>query len=140
MALTTAYSSGLLALTDGSVAFATDDCYAVLVNGYTFSAAHSTYADVSGSEITSTDYDPVALTSKTVEIDGSDVLYDCDNISYGDPVSIGPADGVVILQGTAATPQSTDAVLLYAPLNDLQSTDATFAINTPNGLYRIERA
>ena len=141
MATVTAYNSGLLTLANGGTAFATDACYAILVDGYTFSAAHTEYSNVSGAELsTAGDYDRVALAGKSVAVVSDKVVYDCNNISFGDPVSIGPADGVVILKGTAGSPASADPVLFYAPLTDVQSTDAVFAINTPDGLYEISIA
>jgi len=141
MATVTAFESGLLTLTDGSTAFATDACYAILVNGYVFNASHSDYSDVSGGELSTTgDYDRVALASKSVGVAGGKIVYDCADISFGDPVSIGPADGVVILKGTAGSPQSSDTLLFYAPLSDVESTDAVFSINSPNGLYEIDIA
>ena len=137
MALTTAYASGLLSLVDGTVDFETDGVYAVLLNGYTFSVAHNAYSDVSTDELTDTDYDPVALTGKSVALVGNDVLYDSDTISFGDPVSIGPADGIALIVGSAASPDAADQLLFYAPLNDVQSTDAVFQITTPEGIYQI---
>lgn len=137
----TAYNSGLLTLTDGSTAFASDACYAILVNGYTFSAAHTAYSDASASELsTAGDYDRVALASKSVAIDTGKIVYDCADISFGDPVSIGPADGIIILKGAAATPQASDPVLFYESLANVESTSSTFAINTTNGLYEISIA
>jgi hypothetical protein len=145
MATVTAYNSGLLTLTNGGTAFATDACYAILVNAYTFSDAHTAYSNVSSTELsTAGDYDRVALGSKTVAIvTGSPdkILYDCANISFGDPVSIGPADGIIILKGTAATPNSADPLLFYAPISPAAtSTTAAFSINTTNGLYEISIA
>ena len=142
MATVTAYNSGLLTLTNGGTAFAADACYAILVNAYTFSAAHSTYADVSATELsTAGDYDRVALTTKTVSVVTSDIVYNCGNISFGDPVSIGPADGIVILKGAAATPNAADPLLFYAPISPAAtSTEAVFSLNTTNGLYEISIA
>ena len=142
MATVTAYNSGLLTLTNGSTAFASDACYAILVNAYTFSAAHTEYSNVSSTELsTAGDYDRVALASKTVAIATDKILYDCANISFGDPVSIGPASGIVILKGTAATPNASDPLLFFAPLDPaVTSTTAAFSINTTNGLYEISIA
>ena len=145
MATVTAYNSGLLTLTNGGTAFATDACYAILVSGYTFSSAHTAYSDASASELaTAGDYDRVALASKTVAVVAGSpdkVVYDCDNISFGDPVSIGPADGIIVLKGTAATPDAGDPVLFYAPIDPaVTSTEAVFSINTTNGLYEISIA
>jgi hypothetical protein len=142
MATVTAYNSGLLTLTNGGTAFASDACYAILVNGYTFSAAHTAYSDASSSELsTSGDYDRVALAGKSVAVVSNKVVYDCNNISFGDPVSIGPASGIIILKGTAASPQAADPVLFYAPFSPtVTSTAAAFSVNTTNGLYEISIA
>ena len=138
MALTTAYNSGALSLADASTDFAADACYAILVNAYTFSAAHTAYSDVSATELsTAGDYAPVALAGKAVSIVSGKIRYNCNDIAFGDPVSIGPTDGIVILKGTAATPGASDALLFYAPLSDLQSTDAVFSVNVPAGLYEL---
>jgi len=134
-----AYKAGFLRLVNGTKTFATDGYYAILVDGYVFSDAHDAYSDISATELsTAGDYDRVALGSKTVAYSTDKVRYDCANISFGDPVSIGPADGIVILEGTAATPGASDVPVFYQDLNDLQSTDAVFSVNTPNGLYEIE--
>ena len=138
MALATAFNSGALALADASVDFASDACYAILVNGYTLNKAHTAYSDVSSSELsTAGDYAPVALAGKAVSIVSGKIRYNCNDIAFGDPVSIGPTDGLVILKGTAATPQAADPLLFYAPLSDLQSTDAVFSVNVPAGLYEL---
>jgi len=146
MGTVTAYNSGALELANGGTAFATDACYAILVNGYAVNVdTHTAYSDVSASELSTTgDYDRVALAGKSVAVvTGSPdkILYDCNNISFGDPVSIGPADGIVILKGTAASPVSTDPLLFYAPIDPAAtSTTAVFSINTTNGLYEISIA
>ena len=138
MALATGFNSGALALADASVDFAADACYAILVDGYTLDKAHTAYSDVSAAELSAAgDYDRVALAGKSVSIVGGKVRYNCNDISFGDPVSIGPTDGLVILKGTAATPQAADPLLFYAPLADLQSTDAVFSVNVPDGLYEL---
>lgn len=136
-----AYNSGLLTLCNGGTAFASDDCYMILVgSGYTFSAAHSTYANVSGEEIDDADYDPVALGSKSVTVESGNILYDCANVTFGDPVTIDAAGGMaIILKGTAASPQSTDPLLFAWELTGAgASTNSEFTVTTPNGLYEIE--
>lgn len=140
MALTTAYEPGFLSLVNGETAFATDDVYAILVSGYTFDAAHNAYSQISPDELPTgaeEDYEPAALAGKSVAVVEGKVVYDSNDISFGDPVSIGPADGIVLLRGTAASPQAADLPLFYAPLDNLQSIDAAFAVNTPNAIYEI---
>ena len=136
MGLTTAFNSGALAVANGSVNFASDACYAILVNGYELNKAHTAYSDVSAAELsTAGDYDRVALAGKAVSIVGGKVRYNCNDVAFGNPVSIGPADGIVFLKGAAATPGASDALLFYAPLSDVTSTNSQFSITVPNGLY-----
>lgn len=134
-----ATTAGLLALCDSTVDWASDGIYAVLLNGYSFSDAHDEYSDVSGDELAGGgDYAPVALGGKTVSIVGGKVRFDANDVSFGDPVDIGPADGVAYLVGNAASPQATDLLLFYEALSDLQSVNSEFVLGTPNGIYEID--
>lgn len=145
MGMSTAYNSGLLALASGGIVWETDGVYAVLVNGYTFNPGHTTYADVSSAELDDTgDYGPVDVTGKSVSIvaganeDPDVVRYDSDDVAFGDPVTIGPADGIVFIAGSGASPQPTDALIFFGALANTSSTSAVFSINTPTGVYEIE--
>jgi len=141
---TKAYNSARLALGNGSMDWDNDTFYAVLVAAaYTYSAAHSTYADVSGSEIADADYGPVALTGNTVAlVDTDDVLYDCDDISFGNPVTIDASGGhMVILKGSAAGPLAGDELVFARDMADPSaSTNSEFTVTTPSGIYRINAA
>lgn len=135
------YSQGLLELADGTLDWDGDSFYAVLVDSsYTYSAAHTTYADVSSDEITDEDYDPVAISGADVSLDSGDVLYDCDNISFGDPVTIDAASGsLIILAGDYSSPQAGDRLLFRLALSaGAASTNSEFTITTGDGVYRIE--
>lgn len=137
---TQAYTQGFLDLVDGSIAFANDSAYAILVgDGYSFSAAHTTYADVSTHEITDEDYEPQALSGKSVSLSGGDVVYDCSDISFGEEVEINAAGGaLIILAGAAASPSSSDRLLFHWALpSPGASLNAPFKVNTPSGLYKI---
>lgn len=140
---TTAYDTGLVQLA-GALDFVADACYCILVNGYTFSRAHTAYSDVSASELADVDYDPVALAGKTVTLvpevaatTRAAALLDCNDISFGAEVSIGPANGFIILKGSAAAPSAGDPLLFFGPLDDLESTNAVFTIRTTDGLYLV---
>ena len=141
---TKAYLTGQLELANGTTAWASTDMYAILVSSaYTFSAAHNTYSQVSGSEIADEDYAPVALSGKTVAlVDTDDVLYDCDNISFGDPVTIDASGGhMIILVGNAASPQAGDRLLFAREMADpSSSTNSEFTVTTPNGIKRLNAA
>jgi hypothetical protein len=136
-----AYNSGLLGLVNGSIAFASDDVYAVLLDdSYTPSLAHTAYSNVSGAEVGDADYDPVALSGKSVALNGSTVEFDSDDISYGTEVTIA-AQFIVFIKGTAASPQAADPLIWYANFGEMMaSTDAQFIVRTTNGIYEIAPA
>ena len=140
---TKAYNSARLALGNGSMDWDNDTFYAVLVAAaYTYSAAHITYADVSANVITDTDYAPVALTGNMVALIDTDVLYDCADISFGNPVTIDASGGhMVILKGSAAGPLAGDELAFARDMADPSaSTNSEFTVTTPNGIYRINAA
>lgn len=133
---TIAYNSGLLALTNGSVSFESDNVYAVLLgSGYTPNLAHDTYSDLTN-EVTDEDYDPVPLTNKSVSLSDDTVVYDADDVSFGSEVSIA-ARYIVFVVGDHAEPSAGDALLWYADLGEVASVDAPFVVRTTNGLYEI---
>ena len=138
---TKAYNSARLGLGNGSIDWDNDTFYAVLVAAaYTYSAAHSTYADVSANAITDADYGPVALTGNSVTlVDTDDVLYDCADISFGNPVTIDASGGhMVILKGSAAGPLAGDSLVFARDMADPSaSTNSEFTVATPSGIYRI---
>jgi len=138
---TKAYNSARLALGNGAMDWDNDTFYAVLVSAaYTFSAAHTTYADVFGSEIEDADYGPVALTGNSVALVATDdVLYDCDDISFGNPVTIDASGGhMIIIKGSAAGPIAGDSLVFARDMADPSaSTNSEFTVTTPSGIYRI---
>lgn len=135
------YTQARLELANGTVDWDAANLYAVLVSSaYVYSAAHSTYADVSASEIVDADYSPVDVAGATVAIvDTDDVLYDCNDISFGNPVTIDASGGhLIILVGDEAAPLSTDRLLFARDMADpSSSTNSEFTVTTPNGIYRI---
>lgn len=135
---TQVYTSGLLALADGSISFGNANVYAVLVTGYTFSAAHSTYSDISANEITDADYSPADVAGKSVAASGTNILYDSGDISFGTEVSIA-AEGVIFVVGDEAAPDAGDQLLFHWDFGGSQSsTDSQFQINTPAGIYELQ--
>lgn len=133
-----AYNSGLLALTDGSVAFASDDVYCVLLtSSYTPDPGHETYSDLTN-EVTDEDYEPADVGGKSVTLDDDTVVYDSDDISFGEEVSISGVRYAVFVVGDEASPQAADPLLWYVDFGqDVSSTDAAFILRTTNGLYQI---
>ena len=82
----TLYNTGKEALlTDnvGGIDWAADTIVAVLLsNVYTPALTHSTFADISATQIVDADYLPVSLAGKTSTRTGAVITFDCDNISY----------------------------------------------------------
>jgi hypothetical protein len=146
---TQTYNSGFLRLVDGTTAWGTvADVYAVLVSSaYTFSRAHSTYADVSTHVIVDVDYAPQDVPAtgspgRTVTLATNDVLFNCDDVTFGAEVTIdASAGGIIFLLGAEATPGASDPLLFYWGLpNPASSTAGTFTVRVPNGIIRITDA
>lgn len=134
------YNTAKRDLLNGTSTWHSGTFYAVLVSSaYTYSAAHTTYANVSGSEIADADYDPVVIASPTVTGTSGTVLFDCADIEFGSDVTIDASGGhLIILKGSAASPQSGDPVLFESTLPDpASSTNGIFTITVPNGLWSI---
>jgi len=138
---TKAYNAARLSLGNGVMDWDNGTFYAVLVSStYVYSAAHTTYADVSANVITDTDYAPVALTGNTVAlVETDDVLYDSADISFGNPVTIDASGGhMIILAGSSAAPAAGDLLVFAREMaSPSASTNSEFTVTTPNGIYRI---
>lgn len=99
--------------------------YAALIkNAHTPAATNTTYSTISAQICTSSSYAHVALASKTLTRSGLVETMDCADIDF----SSSGANTMVgrycyILEGTAASPQSTDAVIGYIDLNSGGSAD-----------------
>lgn len=131
-------------LTDNAnqITWATDTVVAVLLGtGYTPDAAHSTYADISAQVITDGDYAPAVVSGKTSTLTADKILWDCDNISFGDPVTL-TAKYVVLVKRAAGALAGTDRLIGYGDLNvgaglTASSTNSVFQVNTTNGLFDV---
>lgn len=135
------YNNARLIINNGVVAWASADLYAILVSSaYTYDATHTTYADVSASEISDTDYSPVDVANASISIvDTDDVLFDCDNISFGSEVTINASGGhMIILAGDEAAPAASDKLMFAVELADPTASSASeFTITTADGVYRV---
>ena len=127
----TLYESGHLGFWNGSIEFESGTVSAVLLSdAYTPSASHSTYADVSGSEIADADYSPQGVTGKTVTYAGG-VKVDSDDIQFGTEVSI-TAKYLVLVQQSGGSLASSDSLIGYVDLNtsgNLSSTNSVFSVS-----------
>jgi hypothetical protein len=136
----TFYNSGKLNSLNGSIDADADTLVMVLLaSGYTPNvAAHSTYADVSASEIGDADYSPQVISGAAFSESGGTVTFDSDDVSFGTSASI-EAKYAVVVRRNGASLASGDLLLGYVDLNTsggtVSSTNDNFAVNTPNGYY-----
>jgi len=133
------YSTGLEALANGTIDWANDPVYAILLGaGYTFDVAHDTYSDVSAEECTDGDYDPVAVTGRSIALVAGDIVYDSDDVSYGATVTIA-AQYIVFVAGDYSSPDAGDLLIGAADFGTLRSSLASnFAVTTANGVVKLE--
>ena len=140
------HDDGFLALQNGTVDWANDDIYAVLVthaHGTPDRATETEYSDISTDECSDLDYVRQAVGSKTITLNGTNIKFDCAKILFGESVQI-EARYLYFLVGTAATPASTDLILGHVDLTgdgDANSGGLEFSF-TPasSGLFYYGRS
>lgn len=125
-----------------AVNWAADTFRAVLLSAaYTPSTAHALFSDVSASEITDAGYVRATLANKTSVRTADKILWDCDNISFGTNVTLS-AKYCAIVHQAGGSLVSGDLLVGVIDLNVgaglvASSSNASFVINTPNGLFDI---
>lgn len=115
----------------------------LLDNAYTpDTAAHTVLGDVTGQEITDTDYARQTLANNTITQDGSGrTVFDADDVDFGNAVSIAARYMVIVLNTGVA---STSYLMGYVDLNDggtgnVSSTNSDFDVAfSANGIHRID--
>lgn len=142
----TLYNTGkesLLTDNANQIDWANDTVVAVLLGtGYTPSASHSTYADISANIIADGDYAPATVASKTSVLSAGKILWDCADISFGSSVSL-TAKYCVLVKRAGGTLAGTDRIIGYCDLDTtstsatVSSTNSTFQVNTTNGLFDV---
>lgn len=130
-----------------------DDHYAIIVTeGYEFDADHDTVADVVAFECGDADYDPQDLTGETDDISGDYVVYDCDDIDFGNPSAGDPVTltgaAIIIVMGTAGAKDNADVIVGWHPFIEATATtgvdvvvdNSPFKVKTTNGIARLYEA
>jgi hypothetical protein len=122
--------------------WASDTIVGVLVAAaHTPALTHSTYADISSNIITDAGYTPAVVSGKTSVRTADKVLWDCDNISFGDPVTL-TAKYMYLVKRAGGSLTGTDQLIGYVDLNvgaglSASSTNSVFRVNTPDGLFDL---
>lgn len=140
------YSTGKEALTAdnaNNINWASDTIVAVLLGtGYTPAITHSVYSDISTNIIADVGYAPAVVSGKTSVRTADKILWDCADISFGDPVTLS-AKWMVLVKRAAGALAGTDQLIGYVDLNTANgtavatSTNAIFQVNTTNGLFDL---
>lgn len=144
-----AYKNGVLGLADGSIQWSNAvNVAAVLLDGtYTKNLdTHSTYGDISASEVTDADYSPVAVTTRTVSLDAGNypVQYNSDQVDFGSSVTIA-AYYMVFVMGDPTNLLAGDRIVSIHTFNDdagvaqeVSSTNSDFKVNpSTNGWFGL---
>jgi hypothetical protein len=119
-----------------------DTIVGVLVTqAHTPALTHSTYADISANITADANYAPAVVTGKTCVRTADKILWDCDNVSFGDPVTI-TAKYLYWVKRAGGALTGTDQLIGYVDLNvgaglSGSSTNSLFRVNTPDGLFEI---
>lgn len=142
------HESGFLDLLSTSVDWGTTAYYAVLATTAETPnrATQIDYEDILNEHGATGNYDQVALafTGGSAVIDGTDILFKCDKISFGSNTTI-TARYLYILKGTAASPAASDLILGHVDLDgsgNISSVGAEFSFtpNATHGLFKISRS
>lgn len=142
------FDKALLAIANGTINLNTANLVMTLASpAYTPNkSTDDTYSDMSTHIIADADYAPQLLAGKTFTIpSGDEVLFDCNNVSFGNPVTISAKWAVVVVRAGGAL-AGTDLLLGFADLNTastgavLASTAGAYSVNTPNGLVGFNNA
>lgn len=117
-------------LNGGGISLAGDTIKAAILGaGYTPAKTHSTYADISGQEVTGTGYvaGGAALTNKTVTQDNTnfDAVFDADDPSWANSTITGR---YVALYKDTGTPSTSYLIALIDLGQSLSSSASTFSV------------
>lgn len=135
------YSTGLLAIANGTVSWTNSTIKALIVDsGYTFDKADEFVSDVSADEVTNatgTGYERKTLTNKTVTLATDIVTFDADNLTFTAVDTNETWDALIVYaEGTA---DANRRLLAYLPVDELV-TNGSDAVITITGIIAIDNA
>lgn len=124
----------------------TSDAYYAVLATDTETPARDTQIDYEDilAECADSDYDPVALVSKTVSVSGTAIQFDCAKITL---TAAGSITGryLYILKGTAASPTISDEIVGHIDLTgsgNISSVSGEFSFtpDVTDGLFEVARS
>jgi len=106
-------------------------------------ATENAYSAISANECSDVDYAQVALTGKTIAVEGDRVRFNCAKIDFGASVSIS-ARYLYLVFGTAGSLVAGDRILGHIDLTgtgNASSVSAEFSVTPPaTGLFEVLRS
>jgi hypothetical protein len=133
----------LLSDNAGHINWATDTIVAVLLGAsYSPLATHTQYSDVSSHVIADAGYAPVVVSGKTSTRSGDKILWDCDDVNFGNTVTFAAVKYMALFKRAGGALAASDQFIGYVDLNvgvglTVSSTNAIFKVNTPSGLFDV---
>ena len=137
----TIYSTGLLALANGTVSWLNSPIKALVVdNGYTFDKSDEFVSDVTGDEVTNdtgTGYERKTLTAKTVTLASDVVTYDADDLIYTAVETNETWDALIVY--AEGTSDANSLLLAYLDIDDLVTNGSDVTV-TITGILGIDNS
>lgn len=135
------YNSGLGAIVDGSVTWATATIKAIVVDStYTFDDNDQFVTDITGevTNATGTGYSRKTLTGKTVTVDQANdrVVFDASDVTYTEVETNETWDAVVLFQESGA--DATSKLICFIEIDDLVTNGSDASIVwASTGIFRL---
>ncbi|CTQ45764.1 hypothetical protein [Roseibium aggregatum] len=141
----TVVNDALERILNGTVDLDSDTFYAALITeAHTAAVTNSTWADISASHASGTNYSPVDQSLTVAEAAGV-VTVDSNDANFGNNVTV-EAKYCYILAGDEAAPAAGDAIIGYVDLDDssgtatISSTSGDFVVSwNASGLFTVQR-
>lgn len=137
--MATLYQQGLEDFIDGKIDLLNDTIkYALLGTGYTFSAAHEYWDDVSTNEVSSTNYTAggQALGGKTVTLVSGAVEFDANDLVWGG-VTFSARYGILYKDTGTASTSTLIAYYDFGSTLSLSSESVKIFFNNTNKVLKI---
>lgn len=135
------YDDGFEDLFDGTFNWAeeSDIAAVLLTDSYTPDAGHSTYNDLTN-ECDDSDYEPKAVSNRSVTRNGDDCEFDSDKVDFGSDVSI-TARYLALVVGDPTSLASDDKLIGYVDFGESKSSsNSEFSFDPAStGWFKVSR-
>ena len=129
---TSAYRTGLQQLLSGAVPFGSARIGVMLLDpGYTFNANSEFVSNISTDEVEGTGYFRKILEGRSVEVDGSNIVFKADDVRWSNIETNGNVGSAVLFaQGIN---DNTSSLLLHHELPETETVGSDLVVQFENG-------